>query len=284
MKIKITADSTCDLDQTLAAQLGIEMIPLYVNKGGTFYRDGLEIHTEDIFQYVSEGGELCSTAAVNVDDYLKRFSELRSEYDAVIHFTISSSMSSCYQNSRIAAAELGQIYVIDSQNLSTGIAQLAIEATIMAAEGKAPEEIVAAIEALRSQLDVSFVLDTLDYLRKGGRCSALAALGANLLSLKPCIEVHNGAMKVGKKYRGSLDKCLDKYIRERLADVDSLDLRRIFITYSAGLEQSQLDAVEATVRQCAPFAQVMITTAGCTIASHCGPKCLGILFFRKNTL
>lgn len=284
MKIKITADSTCDLDQALAAQFGIEIIPLYVNKEGTFYRDGLEINTEDIFQHVSAGGELCSTAAVNLDDYLKRFGELKAEYDAVIHFTISSSMSSCFQNAKIAAEELGDIYVIDSQNLSTGIAQLAIEATIMAAEGKEPEEIVAEIEALRARLDVSFVLDTLDYLRKGGRCSALAALGANLLSLKPCIEVRNGAMKVGKKYRGSLDKCLDKYIRERLADADSLDLRRIFITYSAGLEQSQIDAVEAAVRQCASFDEVLINTAGCTIGSHCGPKCLGILFFRKEAL
>lgn len=284
MKIKITADSTCDLSPAITAQYGIEIIPLYVNKDGTFYRDGLEINTEDIFRHVSEGGELCSTAAVNLDDYLKRFEELKSEYDAIIHFTISASMSSCYQNARIAATELGGIYVIDSQNLSTGIAQLAIEASIMAAEGKQPEEIVSVVEALRARLDVSFVLDTLDYLRKGGRCSALAALGANLLSLKPCIEVHDGAMRVGKKYRGSLDKCLDKYIRERLADVNTLDLRRIFITYSAGLEQSQLDAVEAAVRQCAPFAEVLITTAGCTIASHCGPKCLGVLFFRKDAL
>ncbi len=284
MKIKITADSTCDLTQAIAEQYGIEIIPLYVNKDGKFYRDGLEINTEDIFRHVSEGGALCSTAAVNLDDYLQRFGEWKAEYDAVIHFTISASMSSCFQNAKIAAEELGNIYVVDSQNLSTGIAQLAIEAAIMAKEGKQPEEIVAEVEALRARLDVSFVLDTLDYLRKGGRCSALAALGANLLSLKPCIEVCSGAMKVGKKYRGSLDKCLDKYIRERLADVDTLDLRRIFITYSAGLEQSQLDAVEAAVRQCAPFAQVLITTAGCTIASHCGPKCLGILFFRKEAL
>ncbi len=279
MQIKITADSTCDLTAAQAKQYGIEIIPLYVNKEGTFYKDGLEITAADIYRHVENGGELCSTAAVNVDDYQQIFRRLRQEYDAVLHFTISAAMSSCFQNARIAGSELDGIYVVDSENLSTGIGQLAIEASIMASEGMAAADIFDAIEKMKKKLDVSFVLDTLEYLRKGGRCSALAALGANLLSLKPCIEVRDGVMKVGKKYRGSLEKCLEKYVRERLAEVDTLDLRRIFITHS-GMAQEKIDQVQAVVEECAPFAEVLQSVAGCTISSHCGPNCLGILFFR----
>jgi len=139
---------------------------------------------------------------------------------------------------------------------------------------------VAELNEMKKKLNVSFILDTLEYLRKGGRCSAVAALGANLLSLKPCIEVRDGSMKVGKKYRGSLDKCLEKYIKDRLAEVDTLDLRRIFITHS-GMDQARVDRVQAWVQECAPFAEVLQTTAGCTISSHCGPNCLGVLFFNK---
>ena len=280
MKIKITADSTCDLSAEIAEQYGIQLIPLYVNKGGEYFRDGVDIHAADIYAHVAAGGDLCSTAAVNLDDYTGLFTELRKTYDAVIHFTISASMSSCFQNARIAGAELGNIYVIDSENLSTGIGQLAIEASLMAQQGMDAADIADTLNEMKKHLDVSFVLDTLEYLRKGGRCSALAALGANLLSLKPCIEVRDGAMKVGKKYRGSLEKSVEKYIRERLADVDSLDLRRIFVTHS-GLPQEFLDRMKAVVAECAPFAEILQTQAGCTISSHCGPNCIGILFFRK---
>lgn len=280
MKIKITADSTCDLSAAIAEQYGILLIPLYVNKGGEYFRDGVDIHAADIYAHVDAGGELCSTAAVNLDDYIGIFTELRRQYDAVIHFTISASMSSCYQNACIAAGELDNVYVIDSENLSTGIGLLTIEAAIMAENGMEAPEIVEKLNEMKKKLDVSFVLDTLEYLRKGGRCSALAALGANLLSLKPCIEVRDGAMKVGKKYRGSLEKCVEKYIRERLADVDSLDLHRIFLTDS-GLDAALLDHFRAVILECAPFAEILQTQAGCTISSHCGPNCIGILFFRK---
>lgn len=279
MRIKITADSTCDLSAELIEKYGIQIIPLYVKMGNEYYSDGVNINAQDVYAHVNAGGDICSTAAVNINDYNQIFYSLRQEYDAIIHFTISSTMSSCYQNASIAANELGNIYIIDSENLSTGIGQLAIDAAIMASEGKNAEEIVAILEQLKKKLDVSFVLDTLEYLRKGGRCSALAALGANLLSLKPCIEVRNGVMKVGKKYRGSLEKCVEKYIREKLESVDSLDLRRIFITHS-GMEQDRLDHYKSVVAECAPFVEILQTQAGCTISSHCGPNCIGILFYR----
>lgn len=280
MRIKISSDSTCDLTAAIVQQYDIEIIPLYVTKDGVSYKDGVDITAQDIFRHVEGGGSMCSTSAVNVEDYLQAFGRMKQDFDAIIHFTVSSSMSSSYQNACIAAQELGGVYVVDAENLSTGIGQLVLEAAIMARNGMEPEAIVAELNRIKKKLDVSFILDTLEYLRKGGRCSAVAALGANLLSLKPCIEVRDGAMKVGKKYRGSLDKCLEKYIKERLADVDTLDLRRIFITHS-GMPQEKVDRVQTWVNECAPFAEVLQTTAGCTISSHCGPNCLGILFFRK---
>ena len=280
MRIKISADSTCDLTKELVQQYDIEIIPLYVNKDGVFYQDGVDITAQDIYTHVSAGGSMCSTAAVNVEDYSQFFRHLRQEHENVIHFTISSAMSSSYQNAYIAAEDVGGVYVVDAQNLSTGIGQLVLEAAIMAKGDQAPEAIVAELNEMKKKLNVSFILDTLEYLRKGGRCSAVAALGANLLSLKPCIEVRDGSMKVGKKYRGNLDKCLEKYIKDRLAEVDTLDLRRIFITHS-GMEQARVDQVQAWVQECAPFAEILQTTAGCTISSHCGPNCLGVLFFNK---
>ena len=280
MKVKITSDSTCDLSQALIEQYGIEIVPLYVNCGDRSLRDGIDITPHDIFEFVQSGGGMCSTSAVNEDDYRQVFFRLLQEYDAIVHFTISSSMSSCYQNACVAAQELGNVYVIDSENLSTGIGQLVLEAAILAGQGLPASEIADEINRLKKKLDVSFVLDTLEYMRRGGRCSSVAALGANLLSLKPCIEVKDGTMGVAKKYRGNLDKCLEKYVRDRLADVESLDLRRIFITYSE-MPEARVARVHEIVAQCAPFREILHTGAGCTVSSHCGPGCLGILFFRK---
>ena len=280
MNIIISSDSTCDLSPELIERYNVNIVPLSVSKDGVFYKDGLEITPLDIFAHVGAGGGVCSTAAVNVDEYQQIFEDLRREGDAVIHFTISADMSSCYQNACLAAGEVSDVYVIDAENLSTGIGQLVIEAACMAREGMEPQAIVDRLNEMKKKLDVSFILDTLEYLYKGGRCSSLAALGANLLSLKPCIEVVEGKMRVGKKYRGSLEKCLEKYIRDRLADVDSLDLHRIFITHS-NMDQAVVDRIQAVVESCAPFEEILQTTAGCTISCHCGPNCLGILFFHK---
>lgn len=280
MKIKVTADSTCDLSPELVEKYEIDIFPLTVVKNGDVLRDGIEITPDDIYAHVSAGGDLCGTSAINISDYLDRFSEYRREYDAIVHFTISSDMSTCYQNALIAAAELSEVYVVDSRNLSTGIGQLVIDAAIMAQSGMTAADIKAELDAKKEKLDVSFILDTLEYLRKGGRCSSIAALGANLLSLKPCIEVKNGKMGVGKKYRGSLEKCLIKYIEDKLQDCSDIDLSRIFITHS-GLDEKLVADMESAVRRCGDFQDILITRAGCTISSHCGPNCAGILFYRK---
>lgn len=281
MKIKITADSTCDLPASLAEQENIHIFPLYVVMDGAARRDGVEITPQDIFDHVSAGGKLGNTAAVNVGDYLEKFREFRAEYDAIIHFTISQSMSACYQNANIAGAEVGNVYVVDSRNLCVGISLLVLDACRMAAEGASPEEIVAAVEARRDKVDMSFVIDTLDYLKAGGRCSPLVALGANLLNLKPCVELRDGAMDVGKKYRGSIEKVVLKYLADRLADAASIDTGRVFFVKSNGFSEEFLEEARAEVARLCPWGELIDASAGCTISNHCGPKTLGIAFYRK---
>ena len=280
MGIKISADSTCDLSTEILASHHIDITPLYVVMDGRAMRDGIDIRPQDVFSHVENGGKIASTSAVNVEDYRDFFGRQRMNHDGIVHFTISSEMSSCYQNALTAASELDNVFVVDSRNLSTGIGHLVLDAAIMSEKGASAREIFDAMERQKAKLDVSFVINTLEYLRMGGRCSALAALGANLLNLKPCIEVKNGAMGVKKKYRGHLDKCLLKYVAERLSDSETIDDRRIFITDS-GVSDEIFQAVRDEILRHVSFREVLHTRAGCTVSNHCGPNCLGILFYRK---
>ena len=282
MKIRISADSTCDLSPELIEKYNIGITPLYIVRDGQSFVDGVTITPEDIYDHVAAGGDICSTAAVTVADYEDFFKKQLEDYDAVVHFCISSEMSSCYQNACIAASELGNVYPVDARTLSSGIALLVLSAAELAAEGSmSAEEIQTAMNEKREKLDVSFVLDTLNYLRKGGRCSALAALGANMLSLKPSIEVHEGKMGVAKKYRGQLAKCVLQYIRDHLEGRDDIDTSRIFLTDSRGFTADEIAAFDAEILRCQPFEDLQHGKSGCTISNHCGPKCIGILYFHK---
>ena len=280
MRIRVTSDSTCDLSPELIQEYGIVISPLYVVMDGKSYKDTIEIKPEDIYAYVARTNKVGSTAALNVADYLDFFRENLEGYDAIVHFTISSDMSSCFQNACIAAEEVGNVWVIDSRNLSTGIGHLALDAVELAREGKTAQEIYDILEERKQKLDVSFVIDTLKYLSLGGRCSPLAALGANLLNLKPTICVVNGKMIVGKKYRMTIDRAMLRYVKDQLGDLSTVDTRRIFITDS-GVPDEQWKAVEKLLRETLPFEKIYHTRAGCTVSSHCGPGTLGILFYRK---
>ena len=240
----------------------------------------MDITPQEIFDYVRSCKGVCRTAAVNVGDYTAFFKKCRENYDAVIHFNISSDFSSCYQNACTAAAEFENVYVVDSRNLSTGIALLVLDAAERAEKGEDPKEIAALMRETAEKVEASFVIDTLFYLQKGGRCSTLAALGANLLKLKPCIEVKDGKMGVGKKYRGKIDNCIAQYVRERLQGRDDLRRNRIFITHS-GCAPEIVENVKAIIKECGGFDEVLETYAGCTVSSHCGPNTLGVLFVRK---
>ena len=281
MRTLISADSTCDLSKELIEAYHIGITPLYITRGSEALRDGVEITPEDIYAYTDSGKGVCGTAAVSVGDYLDFFASALEEYDAVVHLTISSTMSSCYQNAVQAAQEFpGKVFPVDAQNLSTGIGLLALLGCELAASGTDAREIAETLTQKREKLDVSFVLSTLHYLHKGGRCSGIAALGANLLQLKPCIEVADGKMQVGKKYRGSLLKCQLAYVRDRLAEQDKLDHRRIFFTHS-GLDEESRSAILSAIAETGPWEEILVTQAGGTIAGHCGPQCMGVLFFRK---
>ena len=281
MSIKITSDSTSDLSPALLEQYDITVLPLYVTMGEQTCRDGVDARPEDLFAYVERTGSLPTTAAVNVADYHDCFAQFSPRHEAVIHITISSDFSSCYQNACVAAEGFSNVYVVDSRNLSTGHGLVVLEAALAAQRGEQPEAIVAHLNEVAGQVEASFVVDKLDYLVKGGRCSSAAALGANLLKLKPCIEVVDGRMKVGKKYRGNYDKVLLQYVRERLDGRDDLALDRIFVTHTPCRPET-VEAVKAEIQTAAPFSEIIETTAGCTISSHCGPNTLGILFLRSR--
>lgn len=281
MKIKVSADSTCDLSPELIETYDIGITPLYIVRGGESLKDGIEIRPQDIYDYVNSGKGVCSTAAVSVGDYIEFFGEALKTHDAVVHMTISSDMSACFQNAMQAAEEFpGRVFPVDARNLSTGIGQLVLTAAELAADGMDAADIQAELNVRREKLDVSFVLDTLFYLHKGGRCSSVAALGANLLSLKPCIEVRAGKMGVGKKYRGNLKKCMLAYVNDKLVGKDDLDYRRIFITHT-DLDPEILQAVKDAVAASGPWEEILETMAGGTISNHCGPGCLGVLFYHK---
>lgn len=281
--IVITSDSTSDLSPALRERYNIKILPLGVNLGDKTYFDGVDITPDEIYEHHKRTGELPKTTATNVGDCIDFFKPFAEAGKTVIHFTISSEMSSTYNNSVLASKEFENIYVIDSKNLSTGIGLLIISAAEMAESGMPAPEIVEKINALIPCVDASFVIDSLEYLHKGGRCSSVAMLGANLLKLKPCIEVKNGKMDVGKKYRGKFSEVLKQYVAERIGNGEGINLDRVFVTH-AGCDPDLVDEIVNEVKNTAPFKEVFMTRAGCTVSSHCGANTLGVLFVRNTPI
>ena len=278
--IKITTDSTCDLPAWLLEQHHISVIPLGIVKGGKLYQDGVNIRTADIAAHVDAGGDITTTNAVNIADYETLFQEEIRKCDAIIHINIGSGFSSCHQNARLAAEEVPGVYVVDSGNLSVGHGMLVLAAAEAAKAGKSVSEILALLEDMAARVEMSFVLDRLDYMKKGGRCSAVTALGANLLKLHPCIEVIGGKMTVTKKFRGSIEKVVADYIRERLEGRTDIDTRRAILVDTCP-DDALAGIVRDAVKNCGGFEEVMETKAGCTIFCHCGNNTLGVVFLRK---
>lgn len=283
MQIATVTDSTCDLPGKLLEQYGITVLPLHIAKGGQSLLDGIEITPKDIFDYVDGGGEICTTSAVNVFEFATCFQTLGQSYDAIICVTIGSEFSTCYQNACLAATDLTDgcgVYVVDSQNLSSGQGLLVLEAARLAETGLSPDEIVSRLEEARKRVDSSFILDRLDYMRRDGRCSAVTALGANLLQLRPCIEVQNGKMGVGEKYRGSLEKVMAQYVRDRLATWKQEDTGDVVIVVHPPADEAPLAAAHRALKEDGRFTQIWEAYSGCTVACHCGPNTIGIMFLR----
>jgi DegV family protein with EDD domain len=251
-----------------------------ISLGDEIFCDGIDITPDAIYAHAAETGQLPKTSAINMAEDADFFEELTRDGSAVIHFTISSAMSATYNNARMAAEDFEDVYVVDAKNLSTGSGLLVLAAAEMAQQGMEAEEIAQKVSAMADYVDASFVVDNLEYLAKGGRCSAVAAFGANLLQLKPCIGVKDGKMGVSKKYRGRFASVLGKYIDDRLADLQSIRTEHVFVTH-AGCDPAIVEACVERVSGLLPEATVHVTRAGCTISAHCGRNTLGVLFLHK---
>ncbi len=279
-KVILSADSTCDLGEELKARYDVQYYPFHVILEGKDYQDNVDIHIEDIFRAYYDRKALPRTAAINVEEYVEYFRPWVDQGFDVLHFCLGGALSSAQRNCVLAARELGgHVFPIDSCNLSTGISLQIIEAGERIRAGMSAAEIAQAMKEIIPHCHASFILDTLEFMRAGGRCSTIVAVGANLLALKPCIEVDNsdGSMHVGKKYRGNLKKVLPQYVRDKLTQYDRIKRDHLFITYSS-IDPSYVELVRQAVLDVMDFKEIHVTTASCTIASHCGPNTLGILF------
>ena len=279
MKICISAESTIDLPKEVLDEFGIKTVPFTITLGEKMGLDGVTT-PEEIFEYVDKTGVLPKTSAVNYAQYNEFFSDLLKEYDEVIHFSLSSDLSVAYQNAVTAAEELGHIHVIDSKSLSTGIALLAIYASKLVKDGLKVDEIIEKVSERIPNDQASFVLATVEYLFKGGRCSSLARLGALLFRIRPQIIVANGKMGPGKRYNGKQLACVEQYCADTLEQFNNPDLEIGFVTHS-GATPDMVDAAVKAMKD-RGFKRVIVTTAGATISSHCGPKCLGILYINDG--
>lgn len=280
-KIKIFGDSTCDLSKEILERYDMDVMPLPVIIGERLCLDGVDATPEDIYQYYANTGKMCKTSAPNANDYIEFWKPWVDQGYEIIHFHISSEISSTYNSAVMAASELGHVHPIDSRVLSTGIGLLMLEACDLRDAGKSAQEIVSIIEQRKEKYQTSFLVDVIEYLWKGGRCSSVAALGANILRLKPRIDLCNGKMISTKKYRGKTEKCFAAYADDLLAGRDDIKLDRIFVTHS-GIDQKIIDLAVAKVKEHQPgVKEIFVTKAGCTISCHCGPGTLGILFLYK---
>ena len=278
--VMITADSTCDLSEELLSRYKVKILPLTILLGEESFLDGAHYTPADMYRRYRADGTLPKTAAPSLQQITDFFTPFLNEGYEIVHLDISSELSSTCSNARIVASELEGVYVVDSRMLSTGVGLLVIEGAECRDKGMSAAQIAEHLTALTEKVDTSFVLDTLEFMWKGGRCSGVAALGANLLKLKPALEMKDGKLGVYKKYRGNINSVYRQYITERLSG-KKVRPGHVFITESGEIEQSVIDELEALVRELIPVQEIHHTIAGCTVSSHCGPKTLGVLFINE---
>ena len=283
MSVKILSDSTCDLSKELIEKYNIEVLPLHIVLGEAEYKDGEEISPDEIYEWADANKTTPKTSAIGITDVMDAYEKWLKEYDEIVIFSISGKMSTTVNVMRMAADELeveDRVFVVDSENLSTGNGLLVIEAAIMAQEGKNAKEIEGHITQLKPQVKASFVVDTLTYLHRGGRCSGVAALAGGALKLHPKIVVEEGGMKPDKKYRGKMKKVILDYAKEMEERLLGAKKDRVFITHS-GCESEVLESVEEYLKGLNHFDEILITRAGGVISSHCGPGTLGVLYIEQ---
>lgn len=281
MKIRMTADSTCDLTPELIRKYKIGIAPLSVIIEGEVFHDGVDVTPRDIFR-AAEAGKSVRTAAVNTYEYREFFSEQLKDCDQLVHVCLGSGFSSCYSDAVEASREVSNVFVVDSRNLSTGSGLLVLEGIRMILDGEEDGKVIAeTLQAKTELVNCSFIVRTVDYLRRGGRCTGLEALGAKMLHIRPSIVVQDGKMHPGEKYRGRYEHYLKHYIEDLLENDSNIDFQRVFVVHSPSEEGLVRFAID-TVKSYGLFREVTETMAGCTICTHCGPDTLGLIFMRKE--
>lgn len=281
--IAITTDSTCDLPQRFIDENDITVVPLTVLLGDTVYRDGVDIKPDDVYSFVEKTGKLPKTSAVTPAEYFEVFKQLTDEGKKVVHIGFSSGLSSSFQNACVAASEFDNVFCVDSKTLCTAQGLLVLKACDYRAKGMDAKKIADRVTKLVPKVSATFVLDGLEYLHKGGRCSSVARFGANVLGIKPSIAVDNqtGKLEVSKKYRGKTEIVYKQYIADRMNEIKRIQPDRVVIAESGGVSSQIIAFVKGVIEGKDKFNQVIVADAGCTISSHCGPKTFAIFYIKK---
>lgn len=275
--VVITTDSVCDMPQELLERYQVRMIPLTVTEGDRSYKDGTDITPDDIYRIYEEQQILPKTSAISPQEFTDFFAPIVDAGSEVVHIDISAACSASYQNACIAAGELEGVYPVDSLHLTLGQGLLVIEACRLRDQGLGAQEIAQRLLAYRDKIVTSFVVDTLEFLWKGGRCSGITALGANLLQVHPCLELREGEIKVARKYRGAMTRVYAQYIRDLLSR-EGIDTRMAFLVHSGRIPQEELEQLRREILELVPFAEVPVIQVGCTVTSHAGPGAMGVIF------
>lgn len=281
--IAITTDSTCDLPQRFIDENDITVVPLTVLLGDTVYRDGADIKPDDVYSFVEKTGKLPKTSAVTPAEYFEVFKQLTDEGKKVVHIGFSSGLSSSFQNACVAASEFDNVFCVDSKTLCTAQGLLVLKACDYRAKGMDAKKIADRVTKLVPKVSATFVLDGLEYLHKGGRCSSVARFGANVLGIKPSIAVDNqtGKLEVSKKYRGKIELVYKQYIADRMNEIKRIQPDRVVIAESGGVSPQTIAFAKGVIEGKDKFNQVIVADAGCTISSHCGPKTFAIFYIKK---
>lgn len=279
-KVIISTDSPSDISRELAEKYGVAVCPLHVILNGEDRLDGVNITPKEIIDNYFATKSLPSTSAIPVGEYEQKFAELTKDGAEVVHISLSSGISSSHRNAQIAAEDFDGVYVVDSCHLTAGILMLIIKAAHMAESGMAAADIAKEIEVLREKVDTSFVLDNLEFLAKGGRCSSVTALGANILGIRPSLEMREGKLAICKKYRGKIDKVQQQYLLERIDSLGEVDDEIAFFVCSP-CDAEQAALLTKLAKDSGKFKEVLHLDAGCTITAHCGPNCVGIIAMKK---
>ena len=282
MKIKITADSTCDLPKDLAQQYNVAIYPLHVALGDDDFYDGVTIAPQDIYNYVESTKKLPKSGACSAVEYEELFQkQYDAGYEAIIHFSLSSEMSASYNNAVTASQSFEKVHIVDSRNLSSGTSLLVLYACDLVSQGLDAQEIVQKVTARLDSVRASFIIDTLEFLHKGGRCSSLVYYAANMMGLKPTIEVKSGKMGVGNKFIGRFGRCVNRYADLVKSQCTSPDKKRCFVTHTQ-MDEQLVQSIVEKVKSWGIFEEVIENTAGCTITTHCGPNTIGILYINDG--